>query len=563
MKVTKVILPSSTTPTAQLSTPRTVQLTSRVPVDGAPGRFVYTRQVDLRFRLGSDDQPVFNAGATRLPLTFRKLAYDALHPPAGLPAATASGSGKVVLTLESPREIASIGLASGLEAPLAAAQLGLYRVDRDAPAEKPATTTGGGPGVRGVSWGFVDGRFAIAAESIGGLSSGHIASLGVIGYPTSPRVGIKVPDVDPDGRQAFWQKAGRFHAPGGPGALAVDIGKELVSALPRALEKISITPASGPGEFGSAITIPLVFMSDEPCELVIGPVEIVYGLTPREPEEGEKPDRTVLRFQGGSSATRTLPLSIPAGVKVTAARLEGTQSFSSEARPAQAGLTETPEFSSGVRLEQGVRAAQAFGLDAATELLGVTAPVLAVQGRPRIAMEIQRDDRGRPTGRAEMFAEATLVPGDGPRWLSFLFDEPTLTDTSPRWMVLSVAEGEVVWLASEIGGTAVEPVGDDSGGVLLRAASVGGWSIVPGLAAARRMLVTVDKEERPPGLSVRVGDVGVAAPGGEDGRRIYDVTAAVASFIAARPGAKTEVSFTSSLRGLVSITRVELQYERE
>lgn len=558
MKVTRIILPGSA---AQLTTPRTLQLTSRVPVDGAPGRFVYTRQVDLRFRLGSDEEPVFNAQATRLPLTFRKLAYDALHPPAGLPAATASGSERVLLTLESPREIASVGLASGLEATLAAAPLGLYRVDRDAPAEKPATKTGGGPGVRGVSSGFVDGRFAIGAEGATGLSSSHIASLGVIGYPTSPRVGMKVPEVDPDGRQAFWQEAGRFHAPGGPGALSVDIGKDLVNALPRALEKISRTPASGPGEFGAAITVPLVFASDEPCELVIGPMEIVYGLTPREADEDDRPDRTVLRFPGGSSATRMLPLSIPAGVKVIAAKLEGTQSFSSEARPAGAALAETPVFASGVRLEPGVRAAQAFGLAAAAELLGITAPLLAVQGRPRITMQVQRDERGRPTGRAEISAEATLMAGDGPRWLSFLFDEPVLTDTSPRWIVLSVAEGDVVWLADEGG---VEALGGESGGVLLKATPSGGWSIVPGLVAARRMLVAaVKKEEMPAGLSVRVGDVAVAVPKGENGRLVYDVTAALAAFVAARPGASAEVLFTSSLRGLVSITGVDLRYDRE
>src|SRR5262245_50870299 len=102
MKLTSVVIPPATSASAA---PVALQITTPPPVEGAPGRFVYRRRIDLRFRLGAGDKPAFDPGATHLGLQFSRLEYDALHPPAGLPAATAGSlSSKVLLTLDSPRE---------------------------------------------------------------------------------------------------------------------------------------------------------------------------------------------------------------------------------------------------------------------------------------------------------------------------------------------------------------------------------------------------------------------------------------------------------------------------
>jgi len=379
---------------------------------------------------------------------------------------------------------------------------------------------------------LLPGRGAVRSSPRGGLDDLAVSILRIQSDPIGVRIGL----IDEGEPVFFWMTS---LMPGDP----VDIGGLLAGALQNLLPRIA-------SPLPTTVDVPLVVAADIPCFFELQALAIPYHLAVESLAGGE--EKKVLRFEEGRVSSGEVLLILPAGARVASAVLEAVTSLR-EGRPIEAGTSgAAPTETSGVRLEAGVQAAQAFTPAEAVSVSGVAVGLMGLAAGTELRVVLQEDSQGEPSGRK--LAEGSLVieRAGEKLWTAVLFPESVILPSQQHWLLLTVSSGGAVWLARS-GPTPVRLLGRSSPG---------------GLEALVRILSPSGRApdgSRPPQLELRIGETVIPATEEPEDRRSYDLTAALNQHIAARGSAAAvdvPLLFTSIVPGMLTVYPPRIVYDR-
>jgi hypothetical protein len=301
--------------------------------------------------------------------------------------------------------------------------------------------------------------------------------------------------------------------------VALDAGDALAEALNRYLQSLA-RPA--PAE----VDVKLVAASDAPCVLDIQSAAITYRRVRESFATGEP--KQVLRFANDRLSSQQVIVQLPAGVQVVSATLRTLEELRSDRLAADGGLIEDlaglPDLLAGpdgVYLAGERWAGQRLQPAAAISASGIGLGLLPVADGTEVAIELQEDWRGLPSGKA--LASATLRPGPAGlrQWFVGQLAATVILSAQTYWLLAKATQGSAVWLST---------AEDKAASVLMleRASPTTPWvkrSAVNGQTARYRLL----SPAAPAGASgqataLSVGDKVVAAAHPE-GHGIFDISA--------------------------------------
>jgi hypothetical protein len=380
---------------------------------------------------------------------------------------------------------------------------------------------------------LLPGRGVFRSSPRGGLDDLAVSILRLQSDPIGVRIGL----VDGGETVFFWMTS---LLPGDP----VDVGGLLAGALQNLLSRIA-------PPLPTTVDVPLVVAADVPCLFELQALAFPYHLAIESLPGGE--EKKVLRFEEGRVSSGEVLLKLPAGARVASAVLEAVTSLR-EDRPVEAGTSgAAPTETSGVRLEAGVQAAQAFTPAAAVSVSGVAVGLIGLAAGTELRVVLQEDSQGEPAGRK--LAESSLViERAGERlWTAVLFPESVILPAQQHWLLLTATSGGAVWLARS-GTTPVRLLGRSSPGgleALLRILSPSGGT--PGGSP-------------PPQLELRIGETVIPATEEPEDRRSYKLAAALNQYLAADRGSAAAVDvplvFTSIVPGMLTVYPPRIVYDR-
>lgn len=266
-----------------------------------------------------------------------------------------------------------------------------------------------------------------------------------------------------------------------------------------------------------------------------------------------------------------MPLAVPAGAHVLAARVVATELFALDRALSDPGdQAEDPPPALGVRVVTGAAAATLMDPGQVVGTVsGAAVRVLSLADQAVATLEVRADHAGTPTGRRLASGDLRLPKAGSAAWVEIT--EPALAGlTGPYWLSLSVRAGPVLWLA-----TPAPAIGAEGGPptVLLLGPGETAWP----LASARSGMIvqhrfTVRAASTPPGGPAtpgpppyRLDAVGGALtlPAADD----HDVRVLDLGPVLGPPpsgssaaGAVT-LRVTPLARGLLTLDRLHIEYE--
>ena len=577
------------------------------PVETPPLRF-FREVVCLRFETGGAADGIrVDAEAITLRAAFLPYDYDALDPgdPA-LEASVAESGGTVKVTLDAPRQVSWVRLASTVAL---GSSLGFYRLDGETLADNPTLTTT----VEGVETGvarfteaveaepvrgilaapafavsgpvnlqaatrvtsvraatlpagvdFTDGRFGLRLTGPS-LRVGDLTGLHIRSYPTGARLGLSAPE-DPGSAVFFWRTDGEVGKTVPADNGAVDAGRELAGALKRYLNdffaRLSADPEGPPPAPPQFVDVALVVESDSPCVLDITDFDLPYHLVRQSfPSREEK---LVLRFAGDEATVGEVSVQLPGNATVRSASLSTVESFGGD-HPVSSGDDDPAGAlqaqKEGVHVSAGRWVAQPIAPFEATAVSGVALALMATSTGAELLVEVREDWFGQPAGKKLAAGTVTLGKAGQRRWVTLLFPEAAVLSSSSHWLLATAAARDAVWLGDS-GDTSVRSFENPDG------SSVGPeLRTFEGLQAAYRLLSRGRQAREQPQASLSVGKLGVEGTNAEGGRRVYDLTSAVGEYLeSVVPDGSTSavpLYLTSGLRGLITVDPPLVEYDLE
>jgi hypothetical protein len=493
--------------------------------------------------------------------SFQPREYNALQPGAPLAQADVSTpDGAFVVELDAPRRLLFVKLkAPGLDFTLS-----VHRLDGQAIAEKPTATAAQSPD-QTFHFDFTDARFALRLRDPGGqnvsLAFGDVAAVNVQADPAGPRIGIVLlPDPAEPGADPLAAPALFWPPPGDAVPTVVDAGPALAETLERQLARLSALPAP-PAHVDAA----LVITADAPCELLLQALAVPYRLVSH--SLGSEAAKEVLRFAGAGAADRSITLQLPGGAKVVSATLETMPSLRVD-RPVSGGAgtaVEEPVEQTGARIDGRVWVAQRVTPPQAVTVLGIAVGLLGLNRDAELTLELREDHQGEPTGRTLAEGSLTLGPAGRRAWSTVFLSAPVILPAQPCWLLLTAAEGEAVWLTRS-GETGIRILGRSVDRSEKPAARNTG---VEGMETLHRLLIAEDRQaatsETAPLLELRLkGSPVPELSAGESDRKIFDLAAALTSYLAGRPATSPQViplDFTSAVPGSLTVYPPRITYE--
>jgi hypothetical protein len=370
------------------------------------------------------------------------LTAAALAAGSALPALVSGGGDTLLVDLKRPLEVRRAHLAG------TAATLALHRVDAARLSADPAVQVANGAALPGPPVQFVATRFGLRATDGGqrqvtGLTPASLDVLDVLSRPASPQVLVRDP-ASPAGPPRWlpvFQAAGEIGATAPPSAGTVDAGAALASALAGA--------AALPVPPGKALDVTVLLQSGAPCRFTLSALVIGYRLLSGA-FGGTPPGRqsVTLRLAPGAGS-QTVPLAVPAGARVLAARVAATESFAPDRALSDPGdQAEGALPALGVRVVTGAAAAALVDPGQVVGTVsGAAVRVLSLADQVVATLEARADHAGVPTGRRLASGDLRLPMAGSAAWAEIT--EPALAGLAGRyWLVLSVRAGPVLWLAA-------------------------------------------------------------------------------------------------------------------
>ncbi len=121
-----------------------------------------------------------------------------------------------------------------------------------------------------------------------------------------------------------------------------------------------------------------------------------------------------------------------------------------EARPVAEQLVRGSAGETLAGLRQLVRplydAAQSFALDEPWSLTGVDVRVRGLDDGTVLRVGLHMDDEGRPSPVATTESVLSIDATDEPQWIAVTLDEPVAASSGTWWIVVTVDQGELLWL---------------------------------------------------------------------------------------------------------------------
>jgi len=259
-------------------------------------------------------------------------------------------------------------------------------------------------------------------------------------------------------------------------------------------------------------------------------------------------EKRVLRFGSESVGEAGVAVILPEGATVSKATIS-TQEKLRPDRAAAAQSAEAGESRVGVHVGADGTTAVSVTVDQAISATGAALPLVALAAGTEVAIELQEDWQGSPSGKRLAAGTATVAqPGLVERATVF-FDGVVLA-SGLVWLVLRAAKGEAVWLAApaETGGLRVVRTADGETAT---------ETVLPRLAPRFELFTRSGDAAGRSGTALAVGATPVAAQ--QDGERsTYDIAAALQALVGA---AAIPLTFTSTVAGTITVYPPHIEYE--
>ena len=540
---------------------------------GAPPRAFFQRVLYMRFAVGGADQIVVHAATTMLRGAFAPYAYNALDaaaPPR--PEPVLSTAGGLIVTLDVPRQVTHVQLAAHT-VPGPGYGLEFYRLDGQVLSSKPTltVTASAEDDTATLNEAFVDSRFALRLKATStdqqvNLTANTLSALHVMSYPTGPRIGLAPPD-NPLAAVFFWQAPGEFK-----GAMAsagtVDAGMVKAEALQHHLDRVRAEQfeqllADPLAALPDHIDIALVIQSDAPCILTIDGFSIPYHLVRESFPERQMP-KYVLRFTDNRRRTEPIPLVLPGNATVQSVILRISESLRKELPVVDmqaAALKTTLDQQQGAYLDIERWVAQQIVPSQARTVSGISLGLLAIVADTELLIELHEDWQDQPSGKKLVLGTIRLDRAGRPAWVLQLFPQAVVLATQPYWLLIKATRGQAIWLLSQ---------GNRPARILDDAAHTGTWRVIhnfAGLEALHQLFemsgaALPPEGQTPTALAMSVS--GVTGTPSADDARIFDLTAAVRTYLASQPAGSgliaIPLSCTAVVPGIITVYPPRVEY---
>lgn len=245
----------------------------------------------------------------------------------------------------------------------------------------------------------------------------------------------------------------------------------------------------------------------------------------------------VLRFDGRSFATRQVAVSLPAGAHVTKATVATDGSLRADRGT---GGAAPADGRSGVHVGADAATAIAATVAAATSVTGVAVDLLPLADGTKLAVELQEDWQGSPSGK-KLAAGVVVLPEAGVSQRASVFFDPVVLPAGTVWVVLQASRGHAVWLATA----------DESASVRV-VRTPGAESVFPGISVSVELFTRSGAAAGAPATTLAVG----AATVTPDDGGTYDIAAA----LTAAGGGAVTFGFSSAVGGTITVHPPHIEY---
>jgi hypothetical protein len=329
---------------------------------------------------------------------------------------------------------------SSVSAPQLDIAIGVKNVSTRALAKKSSPISSASAGV---------GNFVGVIDNAATVNIIGLRSVGILGMPSTPRIGIVQDVVTDAGVEAGNYAAGKIDwlsliSGEHPASVIATIAADV---LPRVQAVIDDKFASANAD-GNTVILPLVFESDAPCRCVLNQLQINYAL--RSNLFGDAQSEQTLRFAGAAIDNQKVALKLPAGV------IESVSMEINDAAQDQLAVDVSTEAaqrksSSGAAINAQQAVAARVTLAAATVVRGISIAVNVLTEATSLEVTLLEDRNGTPSGGV-LASAATRLDRIGTRqFVNILFKAPhtqLLLDQKPCWLLLRATAGSVLWLAA-------------------------------------------------------------------------------------------------------------------
>jgi hypothetical protein len=508
----------------------------------APVTRGYETVLYLRFPTQSaTDGLEIDAAACQLEGSFLTFDYNALNAPP-VPAAQLSMSkdGKaVIVKLDGPRLVLSIGTSPSIS-------IDLHRADGVVQADKGADSSN-----------FTDVNFGVQpTDSSATIGTANVTAVNVRGNPSSPRMGIAATDLKTP--TMFWP------TPDAAGQNAVHAG----AAFGKALQAFVATqPMQQPPP--DHLDVALVIQSDAPCRLQISQFNVVFHRVLTSFTSGG--DKQVLRYAGKNVERQSVSIQLPAGATVSSGTLRVNESF----RPGSAAVTGDDVLAPApIAQDRGVcisasgvqSGAQRVTPSGSLPAAGVALGLMALEPGTQLAIELQPDQGGLPTGQKLADASTSLDQAGQRLWAVASLKSPAALPGQPFWIVVSAVKGSAIWLAEP--GSDPARLLQKTNGLWTEAARFDGFEAMTRVLPPAPASPSQPASPSPPRTNASIGSATLAGAVQTDGSRLFDVTSQLNAYLAAAhqqfPQAATAsipLVFTSGAAGQVIVYPPHIAYD--
>jgi hypothetical protein len=510
----------------------------------------------LRFETGSaGDGLGIDTDGCEFEGVFQTLDYDALHA-SPIPAASLSVSkdgSALIVTLDGPREVRSVVLSPP------SATVELRRADGPVQADKAADSSG-----------FTDVNFAVLPRDKNRAAADQVIAVNVRGKPANPRVAIASPALDSPAM--FWP------TPDVAGQLDMVASCPIATALQAYLadqwqNAQDANTKDPPVPLPDHIDAAIVIQSDAPCQLSISKFNVRFHrlLTSFSPGDG---DKHTLRYTGNRVERQSLSILLPGAATVATGTVRVNESF----RPRGLSVKSDDLLTSDeISQDRGIRITAAGGQSAgqrvtpseAVSAAGIALGIMALAEDTQLAVALESDWHGAPSGKKVSGGSVSLTDAGHKQWIVVSWKDPVTLSSEPFWVLVSATKGAAVWLA-ETGSDSVHLLAKEAG-VWSEAAKVDGVRALYRLLPYVPVVTEVPKDTAPqpaPEVRLSIGDGVLTGELQKDGNLLFDVTAAVNTYlVAARSGAPLPGStsvplvFTTGNAGLITVYPPHIEYD--
>jgi hypothetical protein len=489
----------------------------------------------LRFDTqGAGDGLEIDEDGCRFEAVFRQKQYDAL-PSASL---KMSKDGKaVIVNLGGPRQVQSVTLNPPRT-------VELHRADGIVQADKAADPAG-----------FTDVNFGVQPADGSAIAVNQVTAVTVLSKPGNPRVGIAGADLKSPAM--FWP------TPDAAGQLQVSASAAFAKAL-QAFLSGQLGQAPPPEHIDAAVVI----QSDAPCDIEIQQFNVRFHRLLASFTGGG--GKQVLRYTGKRVERQSVSIQLPAGASVASATVRIDESFHPGKASVSGGdLQEAGQMTQdrGIRISAGdtLSGGQRVTPPGAVTAAAVGLGVMALAPGTELAIELQSDQQGLPSGRKLADASASLQEAGQAQWVIASLENPATLPGEAFWILANAQKGAAVWLAE--GGAEAARLLEKDGEVWREAGRLAGFQAVYRLLPPAAPVQNAGPAAAP-AVQLSAGGGVTSGTRSNGSGVVFDIAALLNASLAAARAASPEAAtatiplvFTAGAAGLITVYPPHIAYD--